>query len=223
MTSDERHDTRPATPVSLTLIPAAGLRAVAWKNGGGLTREVVAVPAGAAFDTFDWRVSLADVAQPGAFSRFAGIDRVLVMTGGTAMVLVDGATGARRALSRWDTAEFAGEACLRAELPAGPTRDFNLMVRRGRATGRVAVHRGAHRLYPGAGSTLLHCAAGAYLVGGAVLGVTAHRLDAGGSAHIEAAAGCTIDITPLTGDAVLLDARIAPARGEKPKGKNHDA
>ena len=38
---------------------------VPWKNGGGLTREILKVPADA--DAFDWRLSLATIAAPGPF------------------------------------------------------------------------------------------------------------------------------------------------------------
>ncbi|MDZ4369355.1 MAG: HutD family protein, partial [Afipia sp.] len=37
----------------------ADYRRMPWKNGGGETIEMMASPAGASFDTFDWRVSMA--------------------------------------------------------------------------------------------------------------------------------------------------------------------
>jgi len=63
----------------VSLIRGADLVASPWKNGGGVTREVAAFPEGAALDAFVWRVSVADVAQAGPFSRFAGIDRTLAV------------------------------------------------------------------------------------------------------------------------------------------------
>ena len=44
-------------------------------------------PAGAPLAAFDWRVSVADVAADGPFSRFPGVDRVLVLIAGAGMRL----------------------------------------------------------------------------------------------------------------------------------------
>jgi environmental stress-induced protein Ves len=52
----------------------ARLPAISWKNGGGTTREVVTQPPGAAFDEFNWRVSIATIASDGPFSTFPGVD-----------------------------------------------------------------------------------------------------------------------------------------------------
>ncbi|CAB3752768.1 Protein Ves [Paraburkholderia solisilvae] len=71
----------------ITLIRAADLLAAPWKNGGGVTREIAAYPHAAGYDTFIWRVSLADVEQAGPFSRFAGVDRTLVLLSGAGMLL----------------------------------------------------------------------------------------------------------------------------------------
>jgi uncharacterized protein len=149
-----------------TLIRAAALVATPWKNGGGVTREIAAggpdgpLAGAAAFDAFSWRVSVADVAQPGPFSRFDGVDRTLVLLSGAGMTLVEDG-GARHALARpLDRLAFAGEASLRAELHDGPTRDFNLMVRRARARGDVAVWCGGTRERLAADVALLFCVAG---------------------------------------------------------------
>jgi environmental stress-induced protein Ves len=53
--------------VAATLLRGVDLVAAPWKNGGGVTREVAAFPAGAGLDAFVWRVSIADVAQAGPF------------------------------------------------------------------------------------------------------------------------------------------------------------
>ncbi|WP_344323995.1 HutD family protein, partial [Kitasatospora putterlickiae] len=47
---------------------AAERPATAWRNGGGVTREVAGHPVGSGLDDFRWRVSLADVASAGPFS-----------------------------------------------------------------------------------------------------------------------------------------------------------
>ena len=131
-----------------------------WKNGGGVTREVAAFPEGAALDAFIWRVSVADVGQAGPFSRFAGIDRTLVLLSGAGMLL-DEAQGATHALrAPLDIARFEGETAIDARLIDGATRDFNLMVRRGAATGEVDVWRDSHHAQLDADVVLLFCADG---------------------------------------------------------------
>jgi uncharacterized protein len=154
------------TLATATLIRGADLVAAPWKNGGGVTREVAAFPSGAALDAFVWRVSVADVAQAGPFSRFAGIDRTLVLLSGAGMLLDEtDDTGAHAvktlALTQsLDITRFAGEARIDARLIEGATRDFNLMVRRGAAVGETEVWRGTTQRTLSAEVVLLFCASG---------------------------------------------------------------
>ncbi len=118
------------------LIRSADLVRVPWKNGGGTTAEVAVHPPGAGFDDFDWRISMADVAVDGPFSRFPGVDRTLVLAEGRDLVL--DIEGDLRVLVRpGDAGSFAGEAETRARLHGGPIRDINVMSRRGRFAHRV--------------------------------------------------------------------------------------
>jgi environmental stress-induced protein Ves len=58
------------------------LPAQPWKNGGGITREIAAIPHGTSMADFTWRVSVAEIARSGPFSPFPGIDRqILLLTG----------------------------------------------------------------------------------------------------------------------------------------------
>ena len=43
---------------------------VPWKNGGGTTAQVAAFPEESGFESFGWRLSMADVGSDGAFSPF---------------------------------------------------------------------------------------------------------------------------------------------------------
>lgn len=153
---------------TLTLISGADLVAAPWKNGGGVTREVAAFPEGAGLDAFVWRVSIADVAQTGPFSRFSGIDRTLVLLSGAGMLLdeADGAHGMKthELTQALDMARFTGEAQIDARLVDGATRDFNLMVRRDAAQGEVEVWRGATQRTLSADAVLLYCAEGSVSV-----------------------------------------------------------
>lgn len=149
-----------AEALNTTLMRGVDLVASPWKNGGGVTREVAAWPEGAGLDTFVWRVSVADVAQPGPFSRFAGIDRTLVLLSGAGMLL-DDADGHTHSLTQpLDIARFNGEAAIDARLVDGATRDFNLMLRRGAAAGGVEVWRDATEHTLTADVVLLFCASG---------------------------------------------------------------
>jgi uncharacterized protein len=70
------------------ILRAADRKAVPWKNGGGTTTEVAVYPAGAGFDDFGWRVSIADVRQGGPFSLFPGDNKTeATLTGGAVIDL----------------------------------------------------------------------------------------------------------------------------------------
>lgn len=103
---------------------------VPWKNGGGTTAEVAAFPEGSGFETFGWRVSMADVASDGPFSLFPGVDRTLIVIEGNGIELdVEGIAypldGASPKLS------FSGDDLTTGRLLSGPIRDLNVMTRRG--------------------------------------------------------------------------------------------
>ena len=100
-----------------------------WRNGGGVTRELLAWPQAA-----DWRVraSVADVQADGPFSSFEGIERWFAVLEGEGVVLR--LAGEEHRLTRSsDPFRFDGAAAVDCTLPAGPTRDFNLMAPPGRA------------------------------------------------------------------------------------------
>ncbi|MEU6662868.1 HutD family protein [Streptomyces sp. NPDC046821] len=124
-------------------LPAADRLAVAWKNGGGTTREIVAEPPGADMADFLWRVSLADVGGDGPFSAFPGVDRTLTMVEGAGMDLVVGGED-RKVDERYVPQDFRGDVPTDCRLIDGPVVNFNVMWRRD-APGtppRVAVVRG---------------------------------------------------------------------------------
>jgi hypothetical protein len=131
-----------------------------WKNGLGRTREIAVEPAGAGIDEFLWRVSVAEVDSAAPFSAFPGIDRQIVLLDGAGftMTLDDGRTHALTA--PFAPFAFAGEARVEVALAGGPTRDFNLMLRRGRMGGGIAVWREAGTHRADAATVLVYCARG---------------------------------------------------------------
>ena len=115
----------------------ADFRAMPWKNGGGQTLEIAFGPDGAGMDDFLWRLSIAQVAQSGPFSTFAGVDRTLTVLKGEGLKL-DFEEGFDVVVDvPWRPATFDGGRACRCRLIGGPVEDFNVMTRRGRATHRV--------------------------------------------------------------------------------------
>jgi uncharacterized protein len=103
---------------------------MAWANGRGVTDEVLAVPDP---DAWDWRLSIAEVNEDGAFSSLPGVDRALVVAYGPGMTLF--VNGVANVVHRFDQVRFSGDDGSRAELLGGPLRDLNLMVRRSAGLG----------------------------------------------------------------------------------------
>jgi hypothetical protein len=102
-------------------------RSQPWKNGGGVTHEIVRWP-----DTeiYDVRISLADDRAPGPFSRFPGYRRWSYLAG-TAPIVLDVAGTAHELVSLGDHLEIVGDVAITCALPAGPTRLLNILVRDG--------------------------------------------------------------------------------------------
>jgi uncharacterized protein len=119
------------------ILRAADRRAVSWKNGGGLTREVAVHPPGSGFGGFDWRVSMAEVRIRGPFSSFPGVDRCLAVLEGELSLAIAG-RDALTLCSGTPPIHFPGEAAVVAEPLGGPVTDLNVMTRRGRCATRMS-------------------------------------------------------------------------------------
>jgi environmental stress-induced protein Ves len=106
-------------------------RVMPWKNGGGSTTEIAISPDGVGIDAFDWRVSIASVAQSGPFSTFPGVDRTLSVLDGNGIVLE---IGGRVATLVRESPPLAFPADIRVHgAPVdGPVTDLNVMTRRAR-------------------------------------------------------------------------------------------
>lgn len=104
-----------------------------WRNGGGVTRELLAWP-----DSADWvwRMSVAEVTASGPFSRFDGVRRwFAVLSGAGVRLTIDGhsheLTDSSAPLC------FDGASAVHCQLLDGATQDFNLMLRSDRAAARM--------------------------------------------------------------------------------------
>jgi environmental stress-induced protein Ves len=192
------------------VLSPADYRRMPWKNGGGRTTEIASGPAGAAIDAFDWRVSIAEVAKDGPFSVFAGIDRTIVLLAGAGMRL-DGGGHAVVLRTPFEPYAFSGDQAIDCTLVDGPVRDFNLMLRRGRAAGSVTVVRHAGARVPPARFTLCYSVAGAHeclFAGHPPLSIGAdHAL----LVEDDGATAGSLSVNPLQSDGVALIARIEVA------------
>lgn len=107
------------------IIDADALPPMPWKNGGGVTRELLRWPMSG-----DWRLrlSVADIDLDGPFSAFPGVTRWFVVLDGAGVRL--NCAGLERVLRPGDAPlRFDGAAAPDCRLLAGPTRDLNLMLR----------------------------------------------------------------------------------------------
>ncbi|AXK40392.1 HutD/Ves family protein [Crenobacter cavernae] len=142
-------------------------------------------PAGADLETFDYRISLANVASDGPFSFFSGVDRTLALiTGerdgdGLELSFADSAT--HHSLTPQSAPlVFAGELAVVSRLTGGPVLDFNVMTRRARCRHRVSELRltEALTLAHGADTFLLLAAGDACTANDGFRCETLARLDA---------------------------------------------
>lgn len=110
------------------------LVAQAWKNGGGLTRVIASGE--------EWRLSVAEITQDGAFSRFPGILRqIALLTGqGVRLRLSDGTE--REVVRVGEILTFSGDLDVEAVLVDGPVQVVNLMHPVSRACRMEAIRGG---------------------------------------------------------------------------------
>lgn len=121
----------------MTLLPCDRVTPQPWKNGGGLTRELLAWPSPTRQGD-DWalRISVADIRADGPFSAFAGVDRWFAVLEGVGVSLGLPA-GSQQVQAGDEPLAFPGEAAPDCALLDGPTRDLNLMLRRGAGHGAM--------------------------------------------------------------------------------------
>ena len=123
----------------LAIVHADDVAPSPWKNGGGVTRELLRVPplqqaTGSAADDWLLRISLADIAADGPFSPFDGVTRWFAVLSGHGVdlrwPLADGGVMRKLVTPRSEPVEFDGACAPDCRLIDGPTRDLNIMVRR---------------------------------------------------------------------------------------------
>ena len=125
---------------ALQLVQLADVAATPWKNGGGLTRDLLLWPPGAA-DAWQLRISVAEVAQSGPFSAYPFVARWFCVLQGAGVVLHFNEGQEKQITLTPDSPplHFDGALAPGCELVAGSTLDLNLMARRG--AGRAEMGR----------------------------------------------------------------------------------
>ena len=128
------------TPL-LQFVPLAGVAATPWKNGGGLTRDLLLWPP-ASGDEWQLRISVAEVAQSGPFSAYPGVARWFCVLQGAGVVLhlpTGQQQGQYTLTPDSPPLHFDGAQAPGCELLEGPTLDLNLMARQ--TAGRAEMGR----------------------------------------------------------------------------------
>jgi environmental stress-induced protein Ves len=126
----------------MRLLAATDRLARPWKNGGGVTFDVLSFPEESSLETFAWRISIAEVASDGPFSLFPGIDRSTAILRGEGFRLAFG--DGRMEELRLDAPALAypGDVATDCTLLGGPVRDLNVMTRRGISRHRLRLVSG---------------------------------------------------------------------------------
>ncbi|MDI1237502.1 MAG: HutD family protein [Polaromonas sp.] len=125
--------------MSWQIIPLEEVAPTAWRNGGGITRELLAWPVA---QDWDWRISVAEVEKSGPFSPYEGVQRWFAVLGGAGVRLTLGEQ-VHELTAQSSPLCFDGAQACACELVDGPTEDFNLMLKDGRGSARLVRVLGA--------------------------------------------------------------------------------
>lgn len=150
----------------LQVLRTSDYKMVPWKNGGGVTQDVLLLPEGAGHDDFDVRLSLAPIASEGPFSSFPGIDRHITRLSEARVILEF--RGETRELKRMEPLYFDSVQQPRSVLPDGAALVLNIMTRRGRWNAQVMPATGVNDpllAAPDGGMVILHAVSGVWEVG----------------------------------------------------------
>jgi environmental stress-induced protein Ves len=180
-------------------------RSMTWRNGLGMTVEMAREDD--ANGVMLWRVSAADVVEPGEFSIFPGVDRILTLIEGPGFDLDFAEHGGVTPVEPLHPVSFSGDWTTRAQTVRGQSRVLNVMTARGQATAIVSVHKDTRAIARFADRSLIVCLDGrtSLTVGDAALQLAPAQValvsDGTETAGTLTAAGAAIqiDITLATG------------------------
>ena len=118
--------------MSLSIVRFEDVAPQPWKNGGGVTREMLAWPTA---ENWLVRISVADIGKDGPFSAFPGIKRTITVLNGAGIWLDAPLDAELRPKDPPFT--FSGDLAPHCELVRGPTRDLNAMFVEKAGVGRL--------------------------------------------------------------------------------------
>ena len=111
------------------VIRFADLPSVPWGRNNGRVKELAAGD--------QWRLSIAAVEKPGAFTPFPGKDRITVPVEGELLVLT--VDGVEHGMERFRPFRYSGDSLAEAALPTGPVTVLNTVVDRATTGASVMV------------------------------------------------------------------------------------
>ncbi|WAP52318.1 HutD family protein [Arthrobacter sp. ATA002] len=115
-----------------------------------------------------WRLSIASIDKPGAFTRHPGMDRITVPVEGELLVLT--VDGAEHGMERFRPFRYSGDVPAEAALPTGPVTVLNTFADRNTTGAAVIVaelsKKNPQALGPGQFLVLLHGSATVTAAGG---------------------------------------------------------
>ncbi|PZQ80554.1 MAG: hypothetical protein DI549_16815 [Ancylobacter novellus] len=150
----------------LRVLKAADYKTTPWKNGGGVTQDILLLPEDSTQENFDIRLSLAPIVSEGPFSSFPGIDRHITLLSQERLDLVFAQE--TRSLKRLEPLYFDSVQQPMSKLPDGMARVLNVMTRRGRWHAQVMPASGGKEpllAAPDGGLVILHAVTGVWQVG----------------------------------------------------------
>lgn len=196
------------TKIETEIVYIDDLEPVPWKNGGGVTRELCRYPKESSLEDFIWRISVAEIEKSSIFSVFPGVDRVITLLRGEPIEL-RGEKIKAVLLPLLEPYSFCGEAIISANV-RGVCQDFNLMLRRGAASGKVSLLKGDRNLLEVTNPTLLFCVQGKWTVEKTSRSMT---LESGQALIFENKVGVA-SLHPLVANSILIEVNIDPLCGD---------
>ncbi len=123
----------------MKILDSSNYKKTPWKNGQGFTRELYREDLGQSGD-FLLRISQATITQDGPFSKFPGIDRILILLQGNGVRLQNNSSTSELLLP-YQWLSFPGEASFQCHLIQGPCEDFNIMAKRDQKNALIEIKK----------------------------------------------------------------------------------
>jgi environmental stress-induced protein Ves len=126
------------------ILRSAVYRAIPWRNGRGVARQIAVFPADAGYETLDWQVSRPTIERDTPFSALAGLDRQLMLVSGNGLALhvrsaADRVDFEHRIDRPLEPFAFRGDWDVDCALADGAVEVLNVMTRRSRAAARIEI------------------------------------------------------------------------------------